>query len=120
MKSPTRKSIKPKPNLADATIDKGVKKPRGIRQADPNSILSQLIALQPGETFSRAERHPDTTPWSTIMDRKAAMRASMSTQAARATQAVRQDGGGFFTLSIGDFRAADGYMFVVTTITRSD
>ena len=98
-------------------IEAAVKKPRGIRQADPDSILSQLISLEVGATFARAERLDETASWEDLVACKARVRATMSTQVARANKTLAGENGRV-SLSIGDFRSQDGDTLVCATVTR--
>lgn len=99
-------------------VESNVKKPRGIRQPDPDSILSQIIELAVGATYARAERlDVDSTTWADLVEAKARMRATMSTQVARANKALAGDGGRV-SLAIGDFRSQEGDLLVCATVTR--
>ena len=113
-KSPV--SSKPK-SPTHVAVEQAVKKPRGIRQPDPDSILSQLISLEVGATFARAERLDETASWEDLVACKARVRATMSTQVARANKTLAGENGRV-SLSIGDFRSQDGDTLVCATVTR--
>lgn len=116
IKKPTKTS--PSKVMSKAPIDKSVSKPRGIRVPDPDSILSQLLKLDVGATWARAERLPaSSTVHQDIIDSKARQRMSMTTQTSRANKAHGEKGARF-SLAIGDFRADDGDVMVVATVTR--
>lgn len=98
-------------------IEKNVKQPRGIRKADPNSILSQLLALDLGATYSRADRLSVDATWEQIQAARKSLENTMTTQRARANK-QNEMADTRFTMAIGEFRAGDGSTIVTVAVTR--
>lgn len=117
----TKKTITPRTKSRTQfpiRVDSDVVKPRSAR-TDPDSMLSRILDLQVGEVFSRAERLPgDKTVWGDILEAKARERATMGSQVGRANKEGGRRDDSAFTLAIGHFRANDGDVMIVSTVTR--
>jgi len=106
------------PAIAELAVDHGVKKPRGIRQTDPDSMLSQIHNLTVGEVFSRAVRiDVDTATLEDINTERDKLDKTMSSLVARANKAAKE-AGERLSMSMGEFRTRRGDMMICFTVTR--
>lgn len=104
---------------APISIDKGVTKPRGIRQPDPDSALSQILKLEIGDCWTKSIKVPGTlTTWPYLTEQKRLMAQTMHSTVGRANKVAVGDNGPIFRLSTGDFRTQDGDVILCATVCR--
>ena len=108
----------------NATSPKRERKPIGkteapkrlVTEVNPDSFISQIASLEIGQVASKAERIAgDEANWSTIQAASLGMRNSTTGQIRHAKNRT----GGEFTMASGDFRASNGDVMVIVTVTRT-
>lgn len=117
---PSNRKPASRTDITAVPVDKGVKKPRGIRTADPDSWLSQMLRMEVGDTLSRATvLDGESATWSDVKEAEMAQRKWMSSQIGRAKTAadserlqLRQ--------TVGHHRSYEGDIVVVATVTRTE
>ena len=98
------------------TVDKGVPKPAGQRQARPDTWAARLRELEVGDTESRSVRIPgEGAIASVITQTNEDLRNSFAAIIRNAKQRLPD---AEFTVAAGDFRARDGDVVVTIAVTR--
>jgi len=96
-------------------IEKAVAQP-ALQRHHPESITTQLLALEVGQSWAKVERLPATTTGPEITEAKARLKNNMGKAVARVREAAPERA---IVISQGDYRTAEWDTIICYTITRT-